>query len=158
MRVVIGTTFCIALLVANLGRADEHGDEIYLHVPDKITWRDGPPSLPKGSQIAVLEGDPNKEGPFVFRLRLPDGYRVAPHTHPKRERVTVISGTLNIGMGEKFDAKQTKPMPAGTFGSWEEGMKHFAWAKGETIIQLHGIGPWTINYLNPADDPRNKKK
>jgi hypothetical protein len=81
-----------------------------------------------------------------------------PHVHPKIERATIISGVLNIGMGEKFNAKATREMPAGTFGFWAAGMKHFAWAKGETVLQLHGIGPWEIKYVNPADDPRNAKK
>ena len=70
----------------------------------------------------------------------------------------MISGTFNFGMGDKFDQSTTKAMPAGTFGYWPAGMKHFAWAKGETIVQLHGIGPWTIEYLNPADDPRKTSK
>jgi quercetin dioxygenase-like cupin family protein len=107
--------------------------------------------------IAVLEGDPSKEGPFVFRIKIPDGYRVPPHTHPKTERVTVISGTFNIGMGDKIDPTATRPMPAGTYGYWPSGMKHFVWAKGETVLQFHGMGPWSIQYLNPADDPRLKK-
>jgi quercetin dioxygenase-like cupin family protein len=81
-----------------------------------------------------------------------------PHTHPKTERVTVISGTFNIGMGEKFDAKAATPMTAGTYGYWEAGMKHFVWIKGETVAQFHGIGPWSIQYVNPADDPRNQTK
>jgi quercetin dioxygenase-like cupin family protein len=104
--------------------------------------------------IAALEGDPGKEGPFVFRIKLPDGYRIPPHSHPKMERVTVISGTFNIGMGDKFDEKAGQSMPAGTFGHWPAGMQHFVWAKGETVIQLHGVGPWVINYVNPDDDPR----
>ncbi len=120
-------------------------------------WTGGPPSLPKGAQIAVLEGDPGKEGPFVFRVRVPDGYRIPPHTHPKTERITVIAGTFNIGMGDKFDATATRPMPAGTYGYWPAGMTHFVWAKGETILQFHGTGPWSITYVNPADDPRNAK-
>ncbi len=107
--------------------------------------------------IAVLEGDPTKEGPFVFRVKIPDGYRVPPHMHPKAERVTVISGTFNIGMGDKFDEKATKEMPAGTYGYWEAGMKHFVWAKGETVLQFHGMGPWSIQYVNPDDDPRKTK-
>jgi hypothetical protein len=158
MRSIFATTLCTAVLLASSALAQRHGDGIVLNLPDKVKWQDGPPSLPKGSQIAVLEGDPSKEGPFVFRLKLPNGYRVPPHVHPKKERVTVIQGTLNIGMGEKFDDKATDPMPAGTFGAWDAGMKHFAWTKGETVIQLHGTGPWTIQYLNPSDDPRNAKK
>ena len=135
-------------------QAHKESGEIELNAPDKIKWKEGPPSLPKGAMIAVLEGDPNKEGAFVFRLKLPDGYRVPPHTHPKTERVTVISGMFNIGMGDKFDEKATKPMPAGTYGYWPAGMKHFVWAKGETILQFHGMGPWSIQYVNPVDDPR----
>jgi quercetin dioxygenase-like cupin family protein len=105
----------------------------------------------------VLEGDLAKEGPFTVRVWFPDGYRIPPHTHPKVEHLTVLSGVVNFGMGEKFDQTATKEMPAGTFGYWPAGMKHFVWIKGETIIQVHGIGPWNIQYLNPADDPRQRK-
>jgi quercetin dioxygenase-like cupin family protein len=145
---------------AALCRSDEKQDsmKLYLYQPEGLKWLDGPPSLPPGAKVAVLEGDPSKEGTFVFRVKVPDGYRVPPHTHPKTERVTVISGTFNIGMGDKFDEKATKAMPAGTYGFWEAGMKHFVWAKGETVVQFHGTGPWSIQYLNPNDDPRNKKK
>src|SRR5438093_5032159 len=137
--------------------AHEAGD-IELHAANKIKWHPGPPSLPKGAMIAVLEGDPSKEGPFVFRVKLPDGYRVPPHTHPKTERVTVISGTFNIGMGDKFDESVTKPMPAGSYGFWEAGMQHFVWTKGETVVQFHGMGPWSIQYVNPEDDPRTQNR
>lgn len=124
---------------------------------DKIQWRPAPTSLPKGALVALLEGDPSKEGHFVMRVRMPDGYRIAPHTHPKTERVTVLSGTFYIGMGAKFDEKAGKEMPAGAFGHWPADMQHFAWVKGETVIQLHGTGPWSIQYVNPDDDPRKKK-
>lgn len=120
-------------------------------------WKEGPPSLPKGSQIAILEGDPTKEGPFVFRVKVPDGYRIPPHVHPKMERVTVISGSFNIGMGKDFDPHATREMTAGTYGFWAPNMAHFVWIKGETVAQFHGTGPWSISYLNPADDPRNEK-
>ncbi len=146
------------VLAASAAVADEHGEGITLNYPDKLEWKDGPPSLPKGAKIAILEGDPSKEGPFVFRVKAPDGYRIPPHTHPKTERVTVISGTFNIGMGDKFDAEKTQAMPAGTYGYWETGMKHFVWIKGETVVQFHGMGPWKIEYVNPADDPRNQTK
>ncbi len=158
----------LAVLVAVSLSATLHGDEpssskhqmgaFELFPSDKIVWKDGPASLPKGAQIAVLEGDPSKEGPFVFRVKVPDGYRVPPHSHPKTERITVISGTFNIGMGAEFDEKATQPMPAGTYGYWETGMKHFVWIKGETVVQFHGMGPWSIQYVNPKDDPRNQKQ
>ena len=130
--------------------------EIEIFPAEEMKWQKGPASLPKGAKIAVLEGNPSKEGPFVFRVKVPDGYRVPPHTHPKTERITVISGTFNIGMGDKFDEKATKAMPAGAYGYWPAGMKHFVWVKGETVLQFHGMGPWLIEYLNPNDDPRKK--
>ena len=155
----IGLAFALAVSFASSSlRGDEHEEGIALFPVKEIKWQDGPASLPKGAQIAVLEGNPNKEGPFVFRVKVPDGYRIPPHTHPKTERVTVISGTFNIGMGDKFDEKKLKLMPAGTYGFWEAGMKHFVSIKGETVVQFHGMGPWSIQYVNPADDPRNEKK
>ena len=156
MRQSLVSTIAILMLVGSL-LADDHDSEFALFQPDKIEWKDGPSSLPKGAKIAVLEGDPTKDGPFVFRVKVPDGYRIPVHTHPKAERVTVISGTFNIGMGEKFDAQATQAMPAGTSGHWATGMKHFVWIQGETVVQFHGMGPWSIQYVNPADDPRNQK-
>ncbi len=128
--------------------------DVSIHVPADIKWKDGPASLRKGAKLAVLEGDPSKEGPFVMRVMLPDGYRLSPHTHPKPERVTVISGVFNLGMGSKFDVKNTKAMPAGTFGVWAPGMKHYVWIEGETVVQFRGIGPWVIECVDPNDDPR----
>jgi quercetin dioxygenase-like cupin family protein len=141
-------------------QAHEQGDksQIGLFTPDSIQWKDGPASLATGTKIAILDGNPNKEGLFVMRLKLPDGFRVAPHTHPKTERVTVISGTLHFGMGDKFDTKVSRAMPQGSFGTWPPGMAHFGWTTGETVIQLHGQGPWEIRYVNPADDPRTVKR
>ncbi len=156
-RVTLGF-MSVALLMALPVLADEHEEGITLNYPDKLEWKDGPPSLPKGAKIAILEGDPGKEGPFVFRVKAPDSYRIPPHTHPKMERVTVISGTFNIGMGKKFDQKATKAMTPGTYGYWEPGMEHFVWTKGETVAQFHGIGPWVIKYIDPKDDPRNQPK
>jgi quercetin dioxygenase-like cupin family protein len=128
------------------------------YAPETIEWKPGPPSLPTGAKMAVLEGDPTKEGPFVMRLQAPAGYHIAPHTHPKTERVTVISGTMLLAMGDNLDRSAAKTLNAGTYAFWPAGMKHTAWFDSPTVIQLHGIGPWQINYVNPADDPRNAKK
>jgi quercetin dioxygenase-like cupin family protein len=136
----------------------EKAADIHVYTPDSIKWQDGPPSLPKGAKVAVLEGDLAKEGPFVLRAKMPDGYRVPPHTHPKAERVTVLAGTFYIGTGATFDAKAGRAMPAGSYGTWPAGMKHFGWAKGETVIQVHGTGPWSIQYVNPDDDPRKQRR
>ncbi len=157
LAAIASLVLCAALHSDPPATAHKEAGDIELYAADKLKWQEGPPSLPKGAMIAVLEGNPGKEGPFVFRVKLPDGYRVPPHTHPKTERVTVISGTFNIGMGDKFDEKETKVMAAGAYGHWPAGMKHFVWAKGETVLQFHGTGPWSIQYVNPEDDPRKKK-
>jgi quercetin dioxygenase-like cupin family protein len=150
----------MAVVLVGTSTAEEKKDpmELSVHAPADIKWKDGPASIPAGAKLAVLEGDPTKEGPFVIRLKLPDGYRIPPHTHPKPERLTVISGTFNIGMGEKFDPSKGTTMPAGTYGTWAPGMKHYVWTKGETVVQLHGTGPWMIEYVDPSDDPRKGKK
>lgn len=129
-----------------------------LHRPQALVWKDGPPSLPPGAKMAVLEGNPAAEGPFTMRLRVPDGFRIPPHTHPKTERLTVLAGTFRLGMGATFDASKMESLPAGTYGFWPAGMQHYAQARGETILQLHGTGPWQIVYVNPADDPRNARR
>jgi quercetin dioxygenase-like cupin family protein len=145
-------------LVAQQATHDAKMAEANLYPPANIKWKDGPPSLPPGAKFAVLEGDPGKEGMFVMRVRLPDGFHIPAHTHPKPERVTVIQGTFKLAMGDNPKLAAAHVLPAGTYGVWPPGMVHAAWVEGETIVQLHGIGPWAINYVNPADDPRNAKK
>ncbi|HJS47341.1 MAG TPA: cupin domain-containing protein [Gemmatimonadales bacterium] len=122
-------------------------------LPDAVTWMSAPPILPPGATVAILEGDPAKPGPFTMRLRMPDGYRIAPHFHAALEHVTVLSGSFLVGMGGKWDAAALKSLPVGSFGVIPPGMQHFAQARGETVIQLHGIGPWGLTYVNPADAP-----
>ena len=124
--------------------------------PDQVSYGPAPASLPAGAQLAVLEGNPSEPGPFTMRVRLPDGYRIPPHYHPVVEHVTVLEGTLQVGMGDKFDASALKPLPTGTFAALAPGTRHFAQAKGETVLQLHGIGPWKLIYVDPADDPQRK--
>ena len=137
--------------------ADHASQKPTYYRPRELNWKEGPNSLPPGARYAVLEGDPDKSGPFVFRVKVPDGYRIAVHTHPKPERVTVLAGTFKLGMGDSFDASRMESLPAGTFGTWPPGMKLYVEVVGETIVQFHGDGPWTINYVNPADDPRKKR-
>jgi quercetin dioxygenase-like cupin family protein len=124
---------------------------------DSEPGADAPGSLPPGAKVAILDGDPTKPGPFVMRARLPDGYKIPPHTHPQAERMTVLSGSLRLGMGDTFDPKHATELTPGTYAALPPGMKHFAWAEGETVIQVHGEGPWVIEYVNPADDPRKKR-
>lgn len=130
-------------------------DEAMLFVGDDIEFQDGPPSLPAGSQVAVLEGDPAAEGPFTLRLRFPADYEIPLHTHPAIEHVTVITGEFNIAMGEDADRTDGRTLVPGGFVAIPEGHVHVAWVDEETEVQLHGVGPWGIEYLDPADDPRN---
>jgi hypothetical protein len=157
MRTLYVLVSLICLSLGTVVNADEHESmDAGIVVPDKIEWRDVS-VLPPGAKFAVLEGDPTKDVPFVIRIRMPDKYKVPAHTHPKTERVTAMSGTFHIVMGEKLDKANARKMPSGSYGYWAAGMKHMVWAEGETVVQVHGTGPWSINYLNPADDPRNKK-
>jgi quercetin dioxygenase-like cupin family protein len=123
--------------------------------PADLKWADVP-SLPPGAKIAVIEGPLSEAVPFTFRLKFPANYKIPAHSHPAMEHVTVISGTLNLGMGDKLDEATTKPLSAGSVAIMPAKVNHFGWAKEETIVQLHGIGPWGVTYVNPADDPRKK--
>jgi quercetin dioxygenase-like cupin family protein len=125
--------------------------------PAEVKWADCPPSVPPGAKCANIEGDRSAPNVlFTYRLKMPDGYRIAPHFHPADEHLTVISGTFNMGLGEKFDEKSLKPMVAGSFMVMPKGKPHYATTKGETVLQVHAIGPWGLTYVNPADDPRTK--
>lgn len=128
-----------------------------IFTPNNIKWGKAPESLPKGAQLAVLEGDPSKDGMFTMRIKLPANYRIPPHWHSIFEHVIVISGKLYLGMGDKFDIKQAKSLPAGSFSIMQPKMHHFAFTHDPAIIQVQDIGPWDITYINPQDDPRNKK-
>jgi quercetin dioxygenase-like cupin family protein len=123
--------------------------------PDELKWTNVP-SLPAGAKLAVIEGPPNEAVPFTFRLRFPANYEIPAHWHPGIEHVTVISGTFNMGTGDKLDRSKTKALSAGSVAIMQPKTNHFAWTKEETVIQVHGVGPWGINYVNPADDPRKK--
>lgn len=111
-------------------------------------------SMGEGAEIAFIEGDLSRNEPFTFRLRLEDGYRILPHVHPEYERVTVLSGTLHFAHGETFDPAATQTLPVGSVAIMPPGDPMFGYAEGEVVIQLHGTGPWGIEYLNPEDDPR----
>jgi len=123
--------------------------------PAQIVWGDAPPFLKKGAKFVVLSGDPGAPGPFAIRLKIPAGYRIAPHWHPTDENVTVIAGTFSLGMGEKFDQASAKTLPPGGYAVLPAEMRHFAWSKGGATVQVNGIGPFAITYVNPSDDPRS---
>ena len=126
--------------------------------PAEVKWGPGPPSLPPGAELAVLSGDPSKAGSmFTIRAKFPAGYKVPPHWHPTDEHVVVVQGTMLFGKGEKFDEAAAHEMPAGSFMVMPRNMRHSAMAKEESIVQIYGTGPFLVNYVNPADDPRKAK-
>lgn len=122
--------------------------------PDDLSWQ-SIASMAGDAKIAVIEGDLSKAEPFTFRLRLPADYRIDPHKHPAYERVTVLSGELNFGHGETFDKDATQRLDTGGMAIMASGEAMYGFTgEEETVIQLHGTGPWGIEYINPKDDPR----
>jgi len=125
--------------------------------PSDLKWGEAPPGLPASAKVAALNGDPTQAGPFTVRLKAPADYKVMPHTHPTDERLTVISGSFRIGMGERFDETKMQEMGPGSYIVLPSGMAHFAKSAKESIVQIDSEGLFQINYVNPADDPRNAK-
>ncbi len=140
------------LLVAQEGTPAAH----VLTVPTDIKWGEGPAVFEKGMGFAVLAGDPGKEGLFVVRLKLPAGYKIAPHFHPTDEHVTVLSGTFALGMGDKLDKAAAKQLPAGGYALLPAQMHHYAIAISDATVQVHGMGPFSLTYVNNADDPSKR--
>jgi quercetin dioxygenase-like cupin family protein len=122
----------------------------------EVQWGDAPPMLPAGAKIAVLSGNPGGDGLYTVRLKFPAHYRIPAHSHPKDEHVTVLKGTVFMGMGDKLEPKAGKPLPVGSFAITPAGVNHYAYTEDEAIILLHGIGPVDFKYVNPSDDPSNK--
>ncbi|MBF9029017.1 DUF4437 domain-containing protein [Rhodobacterales bacterium HKCCE3408] len=146
------STLVAALAVAGAAQAQEgHAPAPYL--AEAAEWAPAPPVLPAGAEIAVLSGNPFAEGPFVLRLRFPAGYDVPAHIHSGDELITVISGEFNIGHGEAMDRDAGTLLTAGGFVEMPAGHPHFAWTSSETIVQIHGPGPFDITYIDPADNP-----
>jgi hypothetical protein len=149
----------VSVVVGGLALAQTAAQQMTHKVvtPDQMKWGPAPPGLPPGGEAAVLSGNPTEPGLYVVRLRMPDGYKIRPHWHSKDENVTVISGGFSMGMGDKLDEAQMKPLPPGSYVALPARMHHFAMAKGETIVQLSNMGPFDITYINPTDDPRIKR-
>jgi quercetin dioxygenase-like cupin family protein len=125
---------------------------------DELQWGPAPAMVPKGAQAAIIQGNPSEKGKmFTLRLKSPkDEYRIMPHSHPTDETVTVLSGTLYAGMGDHFDAGLAKEYKEGGVIVMPKGMNHFVYTKGETVVQIHALGPFEFKYVNPKDDPRNQ--
>ena len=126
-----------------------------MRTPADVKFEPFPPGGP-GVEMAVLSGDPTKPGPFVIRIKTPAGKHVPPHWHPTDEHITVVQGTVGFGMGRKFDETAGREFPPGSYLVMPKRTPHFAWNKDEAIVQVHGLGPFKVIYVNPADDPLRK--
>jgi hypothetical protein len=143
------------VVLAGLTSANGWAGEHKMVKASELKWGDVP-SLPKGAQASVIEGPLNEAVPFTVRIKLPANYKVPAHWHPEVERVTVLSGGFNMGIGGKFDEKALVELKPGDMMIMDAKTQHFASTKVPTVIQVHGKGPWAVNYVNPADDPRKK--
>ncbi|WP_036191664.1 cupin domain-containing protein [Marinobacter lipolyticus] len=150
---VTALVLCVGVSAAVIAGTPYKGEGHMMMVPDEIEWAPVG-SMEPGAQIAVLEGDLGSEEPFTIRLKLPANYVVAPHNHPAYERVTVLSGTLYFAHGEEFDRANVKALPEGSLAILSPGDPMYGYTDEEVTIQVHGTGPWGIDYLNPEDDPR----
>ena len=129
--------------------AADNAQEKMIFSESDITWVDAPPTLPAGTKLAVLEGDPSKFGFFTMRIKAPAGFKINPHWHPSTEHVTVVSGSFNLGFGDVFDNTKGTKMSAGDAAIMPPMHHHYAWSDDGCILQLHGIGPWQLYYVNP---------
>lgn len=126
--------------------------------PAAAQWGPAPPMLPPGAEIAVLSGNPSSDTAYAVRLRFPANYMVPPHSHPTDENVVVVSGALNVGMGDAVNRAAATALPVGGYALMPAGMNHFAFTTQPTSIVLYGQGPVDFKYVNPKDDPRNAPK
>jgi len=148
---------CGVGVVVTVG-AQTASSEKHIFLPDAIPYGPAPAFVVAGAQLAVLEGNPGAaSGDYTIRLKMPDGYRIAPHWHPQRENVTVMAGTFKVGIGDSFDESKMRAFPAGSFAFLDPDMHHYAMASGEVVVQVHGKSPLQFNYVNPNDDPSRKK-
>jgi quercetin dioxygenase-like cupin family protein len=142
------------LLIGALGALSLGAASAEMRRGDQLDWRPAPPDLPRGAQVSVLMGDPAAPGPFVVRLRAPAGYQVAAHKHPDVETITVLSGALRFGEGQRLDPQREQYLHAGDFTSAPAGMGHWLVVNEDAVLQVTGMGPWKIDYLDPRDNPQ----
>lgn len=121
---------------------------------DAMEWMDAPPVFEPGATMAVIQGDPSAEGEYTVRLRIPAGYQIRPHTHPTVENVTIVSGSLHVAMGTTMDTSTGVTLEAGGFASIPAEAPHYAWSTEPVELQVHGMGPFQLTYVNPDDAPK----
>lgn len=126
-------------------------------LPNRIRWAPSP-SIPPGGQSTIVYGDARKNAPYINRVKLPADYKIAPHSHPEERVYTVLSGTFYIGFGDTFDASRLRAFPAGSAFVVPAHASHFHWMRsGESVVQISGVGPSGIEYVDPDDDPRKAR-
>jgi quercetin dioxygenase-like cupin family protein len=144
-----------ALAVVVVAAAAQVAEHVFV-APPALKWGPPPPVFEQNAKFAVVSGDPSKEGLYVVRLQLPAGYKVMPHWHPMDEHVTVLSGKFALGMGDKFNRGTMTTLPVGGYALLPAEMRHYAMATTAATIQVHGMGPFKLTYVNPADDPSTR--
>ena len=125
--------------------------------PGAMKWGAAPPGLPAGARLAVLSGDPTKQGMFTIRLKFPAGCAIAPHHHPSDELVTVMAGQLSLGMGKAMNRRAAASLVPGGYAVAPANMNHYAFTRAGATVQITAHGPFEIVYVNEKDDPRRKK-
>ncbi len=144
----------VGVVIACTSAAAAESDTHRIFLPEDIKWAPAPASLPWGADAAVLYGEPAKEGMFALRIKAPKGYRIPPHTHPKPEVVTVITGKIRLGMGPKADSSKAQILPSGSVFSMPADTPHYMLTDEDAVVQINAIGPWGTDYVDPRDDPR----
>ena len=149
----------LAVLFTSALHAQDMPADHVLILPGDIKWvKDANPAFLPGAKMVVLDGNPaSNGGQYTVRLMMPNGFKIMPHFHPADENITVLKGTFMMGVGDTFDEKNLMSISEGGYMSMKKGTHHYAMAKGETIVQVNGVGPFILTYVNPNDDPRNKK-
>ena len=150
-------TALAGIAIATIAAADGASDHKILAGDAAVKWGPAPPIFPSGAKFTVVDGDPAAKGNVTVRLKLPAGYKIAPHWHPTDEHVTVLAGEFSIGMGDTLDESKGVTLTAGGYGVAPANMHHYAWTKSGATVQVHMMGPFTLTYVNPADDPSAKK-
>ena len=143
LRVLASTV--VALAVVSSAEAQVNSSD--------LKWGPALAVFPAGAQMSVLSGDPSKAGMFVLRLKAPAGYMIPAHHHSTDEYVTVITGDLHLGMGDKLDKSKSALLSADGFAMAPAHMNHFAWTEGGAVVQVQAMGPFQVEYVNPKDDP-----
>jgi quercetin dioxygenase-like cupin family protein len=152
MRVTASITALLLMTYAALA------DDMVVAHPDTLKWGEAPSVLPKGAQLAVITGDPGKVGSYVIRVKVPAGYQIPAHWHSTPENLTVLSGTVNVGMGAKLDKRTSTLLEEGSFTYLPPKMDHFLWTSVPAVFQIHAEGPFDIVYVNPNDDPSKQDR